>query len=176
MSHVIGKGRYGRETYPGRAAAGGAVPSEFLRFTGGETPASVPVSVFSPVLAGQTSWAAFTQADILEESGMVALPSAYHVASFSVKRVIVGVAGPIIGDDDITYELLQSTDNGATWQNPAGGAAVVATFAPNEEADKVISVNETVPAGALIAIRATYPANYDPQGQVESVFFIVQVT
>lgn len=172
MPHIIGRGRYGRETYPGRS--GGFDLGTVLRLYGGSTDASVTAETFAANRAQTDVWLSFTQAEILGAGSLLA-SSDYPIGNFNVKRVLFGGAGPIVGDADISYELLQSIDGGATWTPPAGGAAVIVTFAPNESDDKSVVVGRTIPANALIAVRAVYPTNYNPQSEDEAVFFAAEV-
>lgn len=175
MSHIVGRGRYGRETYPGRGSSGAPASNEILRFYGGAAVANVASVQYAGTVTGDTVWSDFTQDNVLQQGGKLVAPSEYLITSLNVKRVITGGAGPIVGDTDITLELLQSTDNGVTWGNPGGGAAITVTFAPDETADKSASFNAVVPTDALITVRATYPANYDPQGQDEVLLIVVGV-
>lgn len=175
MSHIIGRGRYARETYP-EAGNPGDLPNDILRWYGGETAASVPATVFGASRSPEeNAWTSpFDQPTILN-SGAFSLPNGGVVGQWSVKRVFTDVGGPMIGDADIALELLQSTDNGASWVPIAGGAPIIITFAPNEEDDKSVVVNRAAPAGSLISIRATYPANFDPQGLKDNLLFTAGV-
>lgn len=172
MSHVIGRGRYARETYPGRTGSGAEGGGAVLRFYGADAQASVAEAIYAANRA-EASWGAFTQDDLLEEGALLVAPTAYALGSVTAKRVILGAGGPIVGDDPITYEVLQSTDNGVSWQPPGGGPPIVISYDPNESGDKIAAINQVVPLNALVAIRATYPTNYDPQGLDEVVLFAV---
>lgn len=175
MSHIIGRGRYARETYPGRSSGGAG--GTLLRFYGGNAQASAQEAIYGANRSGaEADWLDFDQDSLLNGGALVVLPTSYLIGSFSVQRIIYGGAGPIIGDDNVVYELVQSTDGGATWASIPGGTPVTIALAPNESVvGALVNVNRPVALGALLAVRATYPANYDPQGQTEIVLFVVSV-
>jgi len=170
MAHLIGRGRNARETYPGRTGGFGAAGAT-LRLYGGNTLANALQQTLGGSRLGSANWGDFAQDSLNNEGALLALPGDITLAQFSVKRVIIaGGGGPIIGDADISYELLQSTDDGATWGAPGGGSSIIVTFAPNESGSKTVDAGAVVPAGALIAARAVYPTNFDPQGAEEIVY------
>lgn len=166
--YVIGRGRTAREAYPGRS--GGFVLGELVRLYAGGAQASVPETELAAKIP-ELDWAVgFTQAVILPESGVAVIPGGYPIGRFSAKRVLTG-AGPAVGDNPIQYNLMQSIDNGLNWTTL--GPTIL--FNPDEIDTKIVSVSLTAPSEALLAVRGTYPTNYDPTTRLEFIWFVIEV-
>ena len=168
MPHVIGKGRYGRETYPGRS--GGFVLGSLVRLYAGNAGASAPEVEYAAKIPEMDWIVGFAQAGILAEGGVAVAPGGYPIGRFSAKRVLTG-AGPAVGDNPIQYNLMQSVNNGVVWTTL--GPTIL--FNPDEIDTKIVSVGLTAPSGALLAVRGTYPTNYDPTTRSEFVYFVIEV-
>ena len=169
MGYLIGRGRNARETYPGRS--GGFVVGDLVRLYAADAPDDAGEVEYFAQFAEMDWGAPFARINILVGGGVVVAPEDYPIGRFSAKRIVIG-AGPITGDNPIQYDLMQSVDDGVTFTP----LAPTMLYQPDERGTKNVSIGLTVPSGAVLAVRGTYPTNYTNPGALpELIYFVIEV-
>jgi hypothetical protein len=133
MSHVIGRGRYARETYPGRDAGGGAtavVPLSRQRFIDGDTTQPGPgaaAAPFATIAAFMTARGPVSVADATANFVGWVMPTLLgYVADVSFPAY----ASTELRADSLTFIGGTSTaiTGNVTWNNVAGAFTAVAAI------------------------------------------------